>query len=301
MKNTTNYPPGWDEERVKRVLRHYESLNEEETVADDAAAFEDSTQSVLYDLVPENCQLILATHSIGMMRRARDIEKENPGSVVFLDFGDRDFDQPQVIEPTIPDRTFWKKAHHVALGDLAALMAANRVIICEGEPKNSNTMKNHSHDARCYERIFEAEFPETQFLPGGNFLEVAEDRRGIAFAFGHLTEGVEVIKLVDGGDLSPEEVDEQTREGVRVLTRRNLESYLFDDEVLKSLAPSEEKFAELAAKKQDILTARTNDPADDLKPASGELYSLQRSIALDQMWKQCKNLHARYLGATDQT
>ena len=228
--------------------------------------------SVLYDLVPENCQLILATHSIGMMRRARDIDKENPGSVVFLDFGDRDFDQPQVIEPTIPDRTFWKKAHHVALDDLAALIAPNRVIICEGEPKNRKTMKNHSHDARCYERIFEAEFPETQFLPGGNSKEVAEDRRGIAFAFGHLTEGVEVIKLVDGDDLSPEEVDEQTKEGVRVLTRRNLESYLFDDEVLKSLAQSEEKYAELAAKKQDILAARTNDPADDLKPASGELY-----------------------------
>ena len=50
--------------------------------------------SVLYDLIPENCQLILATHSIGMVRRARDIEAETPGSVAFLDFGDRDFDRP---------------------------------------------------------------------------------------------------------------------------------------------------------------------------------------------------------------
>lgn len=55
MKNTSNYPPGWDEERVMRVLRHYESLNEEETVADDEAAFEDSTQTVMEipnELVP---------------------------------------------------------------------------------------------------------------------------------------------------------------------------------------------------------------------------------------------------------
>ena len=35
--------------------------------------------SVLYELVPENCQLMLATHSIGMMRRARDIEADDPG------------------------------------------------------------------------------------------------------------------------------------------------------------------------------------------------------------------------------
>ena len=34
-----------------------------------------------------------ATQSIGMMRRARDIESKQPGSVVFLDFGDRDFDE----------------------------------------------------------------------------------------------------------------------------------------------------------------------------------------------------------------
>ena len=44
--------------------------------------------SVLYELIPDNCQLMLATHSIGMMRRARDIESAQPGSVVFLDFGD---------------------------------------------------------------------------------------------------------------------------------------------------------------------------------------------------------------------
>ena len=35
MKNTTNFPPGWDEERVQRLLRHYESLSEDETVAED--------------------------------------------------------------------------------------------------------------------------------------------------------------------------------------------------------------------------------------------------------------------------
>jgi len=34
------YPPGWDEERVKRVLAHYEQQSEEEAVAEDEAAFE---------------------------------------------------------------------------------------------------------------------------------------------------------------------------------------------------------------------------------------------------------------------
>ena len=32
------FPPGWDEERVERVLAHYESQSEEEAVAEDEAA-----------------------------------------------------------------------------------------------------------------------------------------------------------------------------------------------------------------------------------------------------------------------
>lgn len=32
------FPPGWDEERVKRLIAHYESLTEEEQVAEDEAA-----------------------------------------------------------------------------------------------------------------------------------------------------------------------------------------------------------------------------------------------------------------------
>ena len=111
--------------------------------------------SILYELTPPSCQLMLATHSIGMMRCARDIEAANPGSVVFLDFGGREFDESVVIEPTMPDRAFWGTTYEVALDDLAALVAPEQVVICEGEPRNRNSGQNYSHDARCYEAIFE--------------------------------------------------------------------------------------------------------------------------------------------------
>ena len=231
--------------------------------------------SVLYELIPENCQLMLATHSIGMMRRARDIETENPGSVVFLDFGGREFDEPAVIEPTAPDRAFWNATYEIALDDLATLVAPERVVICEGEPRNRNSGENYSHDARCYQRIFEASFPETQFIPGGNASEVASDKRGIAYALGVLTQGSEVVNLIDRDSLSTEEIDELMQRGVKVLTRRNLESYLFDDEVLQALALSAgkaDKINELLAEKNRILDERTGDAPDDLKPASGEIY-----------------------------
>ena len=237
--------------------------------------------SVFYDLIPETCQLMLATHSIGMMRRARDIAAKKPGSVVFLDFGGREFDEPVVIEPTVPDRTFWNTTYEVALDDLASLVAPKRVVICEGEPKNSDSGKSYSHDARCYERIFETTFPETQFIPGGNALEVAGDKRGIAYALGVLSQGSEVVKLIDRDSQSPEESAEISKDGVRVLSRRNLESYLFDDAVLRALAISvgkAEEVDELVAKKRRILDERTADAADDLKPASGRIYNACKSI-----------------------
>ncbi len=237
--------------------------------------------SVLYDLIPDNCQLMLATHSIGMMRRARGIEAENPGSVVFLDFGGHEFDESVVIEPTVPDRAFWNTTYEVALDDLAALVAPDRVVICEGEPRNRASGRNYAHDARCYQRIFQAELPETQFVPGGNADEVADDKRGIAYALGVLTQGTQAVRLVDRDARSPQEVDDLKRDGVRVLSRRNLESYLFDDDVLGALALSvgkADKVDELLAEKKRILDERTGDDLDDLKPASGEIYLACKDI-----------------------
>ena len=55
------FPPGWDEERVRKVLRHYEEQTEDEAVAEGEAAFGDSTQTVMEvpnDLVPAIRELI---------------------------------------------------------------------------------------------------------------------------------------------------------------------------------------------------------------------------------------------------
>ena len=41
------FPPGWDEERVRNVLAHYEEQTEEEAVAEDEAAFEDRGQAFI--------------------------------------------------------------------------------------------------------------------------------------------------------------------------------------------------------------------------------------------------------------
>ena len=55
------FPPGWDQQRVKRVLSHYESQTEDEAVAEDEAAQDDTSGTMMAvptELVPEVHELI---------------------------------------------------------------------------------------------------------------------------------------------------------------------------------------------------------------------------------------------------
>ena len=55
------FPEGWDEQRVRRVLEHYEHQTEDEAVAEDEAAYEDRTESMVQvpvELVPAVRELI---------------------------------------------------------------------------------------------------------------------------------------------------------------------------------------------------------------------------------------------------
>ena len=59
--NQNQFPPRWDEQRVSRVLVHYEEQTEAESMAEDEAALQNPTQTVMqipYELVPAVRQLI---------------------------------------------------------------------------------------------------------------------------------------------------------------------------------------------------------------------------------------------------
>jgi hypothetical protein len=61
MKKQYQFPPGWDESRVRRVLAHYEQQTEEEAVAEDEAAFEEINRTAMevpVELVPVVRRLI---------------------------------------------------------------------------------------------------------------------------------------------------------------------------------------------------------------------------------------------------
>ena len=239
----------------------------------------------LYLLIPGSSQLWVSTHSIGMLQEAEDIEKENPGTVVFLDFGNRDFDTDQIIRPSRIGKAVINKFYELAFGDFAKLMLPKTIVFCEGDP---NGGKRKDFDKTIYSTIFADTHPEAFFISGGSCNDIENIEKNSGEIIQTLLTGTKVIKIVDRDDRSSQEVADLAKAGIKVLKRRNLESYVLDDAVIKKLCDKVGKPEEYVAciqEKQKALTdsvSRGNAP-DDFKKASGGIYiSLKRRLSLTQ-------------------
>ena len=227
----------------------------------------------LYKLIPENSQLWIATHSIGMVRKAQDLWSEgtNKGKdlVVFLDFGEKglDFEKKETITPTSPNPDLWARTYDIALGDLAKLVAPKRIVLCEGT----------NFDADCYNKIFGIHYPETRFIPIGGSEDVQKADTYLIPVIKAVAEGVKILKLRDRDEADEVEIEENKKKGIRTLSRRNIESYLLDDEVLTKFCEDHK----IPDKVQDLLNARQaalkdsiaeGKPSDDLKPTAQKVH-----------------------------
>ena len=229
-------------------------------------------------VIPSSSQLWLASHSIGMMRRARDLQEARPEEVIFLDFEGSNYELPVTLQPAHVDRAFWSRALSVALDDLAMLIAPKRVVLCEGRPTGADPIERAEFDAQCYRTIFGRQYPDTDFISIGNEADVSRDRLQIGRTIQALVPGTQVVRLIDRDDKSEQEVADRRRAGVRVLSRRQLESYLLDDEILIKLC---REVARPTASKEvlEIKRASLADSAgrgnqvDDVKSASSAIYT----------------------------
>jgi hypothetical protein len=80
------------------------------------------------------------------------------------------------------------------------------------------------------------------------------------------------------GARSDAEIQQLQAEGTQVLQRRDLESYLWDDEVIKALCILQgqpDKLQQLLDEKKQALAdnQQQGKPTDDIKAASGRLYN----------------------------
>ncbi len=210
-------------------------------------------------LIPENCQLWIATHSIGFLRALQEELKEK---VQILDFGERDyFRGKKTIFPILPTRENWQRIFSTALDDLTHLVSPKIIIYCEGNPMPLEGAEQ-GLDAIIYNYLFEEEFPDTLFISAGG-----RDVTGnAALALQIISKafiGVTLLRIKDKDIRTQLERKEFLGESPnnRMLMRREIENYLFDKEVLRNY--SKQKCISFNETKYDLYVINILD--QDLK------------------------------------
>lgn len=247
----------------------------------------------MHRIVPENGQMWITTHSLGVMRMAKKISQTVPESIVFIDFGEIDFDNEAVVTPASIDGLMWEKFLSVALDDFSEDLNPEFIIMCEGD---INGKKRKDFDSYLYGKIFSNKYPNITFVSGGGSNELEQpDHVGFKLLSEILTSS-KLARLIDRDDKSDEEVALLKLNGVYVTCKRHIEAYLFDDELIEKLVlqnykadlveddPNSPNTDELKAQqlikeaykiKEEAIKnsiVRGNAP-DDIKSASGEIYT----------------------------
>ena len=237
-------------------------------------AVQASVLTELMGLLPDGSQLWIATHSVGMIRRAFDIAAGSPGRVAFLDFGQVEGPAPDVrLTPSQPSSRLLRDAMSIALDDLASLLAPEVLVICEGSQVSDRVPV---WDERIYRQIFRDMHPRVEFRSSGGKgdLELAAAIASV------IAPGTHILKLRDRDDLSPEGrtrllEDDPT---LRVLERRSLESYLLHDEILEALVSDRGACVENAVYEFKGARDGAMRPNGSAKGALGVIFGVARRV-----------------------
>jgi len=209
-----------------------------------------------YELVPDTCQLWVATHSIGFIRGALDLLKSYPNKVVILNFSNIDFDQKQIIIPTSPTVQNIKDMFSVAVDDLSNMLVPARIAICEGSLKAPDNSLKKEFDTNVYNIIFQNE--DILFISGDN-KTTAQKSAELLFKILSQSGSIRgICSIVDRDDLTKEQVDEYIRKSPsqRILSRKTIENYLLDSEII-------DLYCDQLGKEKEKVTSRLRDPDND--------------------------------------
>lgn len=238
-------------------------------------------------LIPENCQLWVATHSIGFLRALQEELKENSQ---IIDFSEKDyFHGSHIITPMISNRSNWQRIFSTALEDLTGLLSPNTIIYCEGLDSPGAGGLEKGLDAKVYNNIFSEKYNDTLFISSGGNTEL-DQRSEIALKIlSKVFSDVFILVLKDrdmsSGRLTTEgerqHYLENNPKNHRVLKRWEIENYLFDKEVLvKYCAINNLAFSADAYDKHvtDIVNQNLKDQINYIRNFCGITTSLNAEI-----------------------
>ncbi|MGI8543590.1 MAG: AAA family ATPase [Aridibacter sp.] len=196
-------------------------------------------------LVEQNCQIWVATHSIGFLRALQEDLKDEC-QIIHFKSGINWASTSQTLKPMKKTLANWKEIFGTALDDLTGLLSPKRIIYCEGKDKPGIAGREKGFDAKVYNNIFSEKYHDTLFISSGGNTELDQRSEiGLAILSKVLTD-LEILVLKDNDVSSGKIATENDRElylqnnlkNHRMLERFEIENYLFDKEVLKKYCES---------------------------------------------------------------
>ena len=190
-------------------------------------------------LVGKDCQIWLATHSIGFLRALQEDLKDECQIIQFQKGIDWASTQ-QTLLPIKKSLSKWKEIFETALDDLTGLVSPRRIVYCEGKDRPGANGIEKGFDAKVFNNIYGEKYHDTLFISSGGNTEL-DQRSEIALAI--LTKvfsDIEILVLKDRDVSSGKQNDENDRQlylqnnlqHFRIMKRWEIENYLYDKEVL---------------------------------------------------------------------
>ena len=192
-------------------------------------------------IIPENCQIWIATHSIGFLR-ALQVELKDISQIVEFKKENNWASKDYVLTPAHISRSQWQNLFSTALDDLTKLICPKIIVYCEGKDKPKSDGTDLGLDADVYNRIFAEKYPDVLFISSGGNTEL-DQRSDIAITIlSKVFSELQILVLKDRDMASGKITDLKDRElylennpkNHRVLKRFEIENYLYDKEVLEA-------------------------------------------------------------------
>jgi len=230
-------------------------------------------------LVGPNSQIWITTHSIGFMRAIQD-KFRNSCQVIHIrgeyELASRSYE----LTPVPLSSITWRDLFGIAIDDLSKLVCPKRLIYCEGKAEPGIGFTERGFDAKVYNKIFSSHYTDTLFISSGGNTEL-DQRSEIAIEIiGKALPDLEILVLKDR-DMASGKITTEADRAVylktnpsfhRLLTRWEIENYLFDKEILNLYCSANSlQFDEAAYDSfvKDVSNQNLKDDTGRIKKACG--------------------------------
>lgn len=192
-------------------------------------------------IVPDDCQIWVATHSIGFLRALQE-ELNEESQIIEFSENNKWAQKAYILTPMIKCRNNWRRLFATALDDMIGLVSPRTIVYCEGRAEPKANGQERGFDAEVFNTIFGEKYPDVLFVSSGGNTEL-DQRSTIAISIlSKVFPDIEILVLKDRDMASGKNTDEKARQQYlslnpnnhRVLKRFEIENYLFDKEVLKA-------------------------------------------------------------------